>query len=519
MRLKKTCLSKIKQYLRITKYLFITLLLVSTSSSVLAQNNINSEKPNILILIGDDMGVESLATFGVGKKPPTTKNLDALAQEGVSFTNFWSQPVCSPTRATILTGRYGFRNGIGKPLGVNDGKLPELLPKPKTASVESKRKAPPSDVPQGELQTPGAKKNPRSKPKAMDSNESQDPALSLDEFTFPLVFGEGDLSEYKTAAIGKWHLADKKNGWLEHPNTVGFDYYSGLIGGFPEGYFSWIQIENGVATPTTGYTPNQKVEDAARWIKQRGEDPWLLWLAFNLPHDPLHLPPENLLQEDHSDLNPQDEPSKNPHPYFKTMMETLDTKIGHLLANIDPKVLDNTYIIFLGDNGTERSVVEQPFSTEHAKGSLYQGGINVPLIISGPGVVEGQLSTALVNSVDLFSTIIEMTGTKVSSVVSSTIKLDSVSALPYLSNPDMESIRDFAFADTFSGLGDKRRGNFTIRNATHKLISFKNGERYELYNLKNDPYEHNDLLNQKMSAQDQAQFDALKKQSTELQAL
>ena len=93
--------------------LFITILATAVISPGVAQ-----AAANILLIIGDDMGVETLASYGLGENPPTTAALDELARDGVRFTNVWSQPLCSPTRATIMTGRYGFRTGIGSPQGV-----------------------------------------------------------------------------------------------------------------------------------------------------------------------------------------------------------------------------------------------------------------------------------------------------------------------------------------------------------------------------------------------------------------
>ena len=95
--------------------------------------------PNILLIFGDDMGVETLASYGLGENPPITAALDELAREGVRFTNFWAQPVCSPTRATIITGRYGFRTGIGRPAGGGGtgGSLPDIPELPEWASPGS----------------------------------------------------------------------------------------------------------------------------------------------------------------------------------------------------------------------------------------------------------------------------------------------------------------------------------------------------------------------------------------------
>lgn len=110
------------------------------------------------------------------------------------------------------------------------------------------------------------------------------------------------------------------------------------------------------------------------------------WLAFNAPHDGLHKPPNELISEESQALDPQGVSPANVDAYFRAMIEALDHEIGRLLANIDDEELDNTYIVFLGDNGTSDNVISAPFKRERGKYSLYQGGINVPLIIAGPGV-------------------------------------------------------------------------------------------------------------------------------------
>ena len=466
-------------------------------------------QPNILVIIGDDMGVETLKSYGVTSNTPQTKNLDSLAANGVSFDNFWSQPVCSPTRATILTGRYGFRTGVGQPVGRNDGPKPPVLTAPDWAHAEAhppkKRKRPPR-----------TNKNIPVVTGKRSANST--PTLTNSEFTLPMAFDLNKSLGYRTAAIGKWHLADRYNGWMDHPNLTGFDHFSGLMGGGPEGYFSWIEVTNGKAVPKTGYTPVHKINHSIDWIKEQGDSPWFLWLAFNLPHEPWHLPLDELLPENRSGLDPKKDPGKNLREHFEAMIEAMDTEIGRLLDSIDPDVLDNTYVIFLGDNGTEKSVIGEPFSKFRGKGSLYQGGINVPLIISGPGVKKGERCKALVNSTDLFATIMEMAGISMKDTVPSDIELDSVSALPFLADPGKESMRDFAYADLFG----ERRGRpidmFTIRNKTHKLITFKKGKKKgeELYNLIDDPYEKNNLLKGKLSDNDNGQYEMLKKQYTDL---
>ena len=135
---------------------------------------------------------------GCPKIRPRTARLDRLAAEGVQFTNFWSQPVCSPTRATMLTGRYAFRTGVGRPGGEDDkkGHFPDAPERPESAPFEVPRRI-------------GAGR--------IGDNWNLPP----DEYTLPMAIKTEESLNYATAAIGKWHLSDNRNGWAEHPNKVG----------------------------------------------------------------------------------------------------------------------------------------------------------------------------------------------------------------------------------------------------------------------------------------------------------
>lgn len=155
--------------------------------------------PNILLIIGDDMGIETLPCYGIIADAADLPNLSALCRQGVRFTNVWSQPVCSPTRATIMTGRYGFRTGVGA-----------AIPAPK--EVQSRRPTPPK--PAGTH-----RESPANEPDATV------PGLRPDEFTLAKALKSNPSLGYETAAIGKWHLADLNNGAFEHPNRAGFDHF------------------------------------------------------------------------------------------------------------------------------------------------------------------------------------------------------------------------------------------------------------------------------------------------------
>ncbi|MEE8249623.1 MAG: sulfatase-like hydrolase/transferase [Gammaproteobacteria bacterium] len=457
--------------------------LVSASAA-----NQASAAPNILLILADDMGVEALSVYGLGETAPTTATIDALARDGVLFRNFWSQPVCSPTRATIMTGRYGFRTGVGRPIapavdGGGSGPLPPPPVKPASAPWE----------PAGMGRNPG---NPVSR------------GLPSTEFMLPMALDAGTFDRYRTAAIGKWHLADPDNGWLQHPKNAGIDFYSVIMHG-EDSYFAWRKVLNGEVVGTTIHSAIDQTETAIDWIGEQGDEPWFMWLSFILPHTPLHLPPTDLLQSDYSDLSPTQNTSENPIRYFHAMIEAMDTEIGRVLDSMAPSVRENTYVIFIGDNGTTNSSVIPPFEPGRAKGTIYQGGLNVPLIVSGPGVERGAVSESLVNSTDLYSTILEMAEVKVDEVVPDGVTLDSVSIVPYLSSPESPSRRDWVYADVFSGsfLG-VANANYAMRNDRYKLLRHEGRE--EFYDLNQDPFEHDDLLEGTMSAGQQAQYESLR---------
>lgn len=448
--------------------------------------------PNVLLLIGDDMGVDTLSLYGISSDTALTPTLDGLAEQGVVFEQFWTQPACTPTRAEMLTGRYGFRTGVMRQIGgPTGGAMPMPPPQPPEGSPREGRKRPGPDF-------------------------RPDLALvtlwgpSADEFTIPHALKAGMATPYASAAFGKWHLADSRNGWLTHPNVAGFDHYSGSFGGFPEGYFAWREVRNGEVAIRTGYAISDKVDDALQWIEQQEDHPWFIWLSFNAPHQPLHKPPVELINTPElKELDPQANPPENPRPYFKALIEAMDTEIGRLLEEMDPDVLANTVVIFMGDNGSEDDVISAPFTAERSKESVHQGGIHTPLIVSGPGVATGRVTDGLAKAADLFATVIELSGRSVTDVVPAEIEIDSQSLVPYLDDPGMGSIRRFNYVDMSPANATDLVGNYAIRNDRYKyLMSY--GEE-EFYDLQSDPFEYRDLLEQgELTEQQQSALDELK---------
>ncbi len=485
----------------------IAVLVSIVTSSACSQDQADPERatsPNFIVLIGDDMAVETLNCYGVGSATAVTPNLDSLCESGMRFDNFWAQPVCSPTRATMLSGRYGFRTGVGAPARSGIPALP-IPDQPSDAHKELSGGGP----------GPGGR-----------GENVPAPGLRADEFTLPMALKAGTSLAYETAAIGKWHLADQSNGAVEHPNLAGFDHYTGSVrSGAVESYFAWSKVSDGETTDgKTGWADSDKVDDAIAWLDQRGGDkPWLLWMAFNAPHTPFHLPPLHLLNSDARNLDPDAINAENQHAYYNAMIEALDTEIGRLLAHLSEAQRANTYVLFIGDNGSPEQVAMPPFDFTHSKGSLAQGGVNVPFFFVGPGIENGQVSSALANSVDIYATLIDLAGIDIDAILPNDKVFDTVSLTPVLFD-ESDAVRDYAYADVFGsvprgGVGERTPtliSERTIRDRNFKLLVTADDE--EFFDLTSDPYEKNNLLNSELTDAAAESYEQLSAQLDELLA-
>ena len=438
-----------------------------------------STRPNVLLIIGDDLGVDRIPMYGVGENPPQTPVLASLADSGLLFEQVWSQPTCSPTRATMLTGQFGFRNGVGSPLPRGPGAGGEAPAVPAGSSIEQRLGV------RGQITVPWSIAAARET--APDAYDRVSSGLPVDAVTLPALLREGGTG-YASAAIGKWHLADTANGWLGHPGNVGFDHYSVLMENGPESYFAWLENVNGELETRSGYTPARKVDDALEWIAAQGERPWFLWLAMNLPHGPQHAPPGRAATL----RNPNDPANLDNTPvYVRLMVEEMDAQIGRLLSGLDAGVRSRTVMIFIGDNGTNEFAYDTPSEYDRAKFTLYQQGIHVPLIAAGPGIAQGERVGGLVNTVDIFATVLEIAGYEAQSGTEGG-PVDAISLLSYFEEPSRASLRTFNYADRFYQNHGIEYGDFAIRNERYKLIG--STAREELYDLEADPLEATNLL-------------------------
>lgn len=501
-----------------------------------------AQQPNFLVLVADDLGTETLAAYGFGDPTAVTLNLDALARDGLLIRDFWAQPTCSPTRAAVMTGRYAFRTGVRAVLGADWAGLGVGEPpqKPQSAPKEVDF-SPMGPLPEGQnlallslTGSPGGVP-PQSQggnaPVSSSGNAPQSPGGNVpqsaggnapplpagpspDEYMLPQALK--DLpTRYSTGAFGKWHLGTRANGMARHPNLAGFDHFSGFPFGGPGSYFAWHHIVNGELSESHGYADQRTVDDAADWIDARDDSPWFAWVAFANPHTPVHLPPTELLPSDAGNLDPDAVAFDNTQPYFLAQIEAMDTLIGQLLDRIPQDVMDNTYVIFLGDNGTvEWDDPPSPRDRNKVKATPYEGGVNVPLIIRGPGIRAVQEKRVLGHAVDLFATIIELAGGDAAELVPAGTRLDSVSLSRVLLDPDAAGPRSWAFAE--QALGPSVHD--LIRNEDYKLIVDLNSGDEEFYHLVDDPHETNPLPLDSLSEPQRRNYDELKRIYAELLA-
>jgi arylsulfatase A-like enzyme len=382
-----------------------------------------ADLPNILLIIADDFGLDASPCYAVGSDQPNMPNLQALCDSGLVFDNVWANPSCSPTRATILTGRYGFRTRV---------------------------------MAAGDV--------------LQDTDSIQD------------VLTRGVPVPYPNAVIGKWHLAGDGRPDPNHPALFGIQHFAGFLKAAVPDYSDWQLTEDGVQSEVRQYITSVLTDKAIAWVDQQ-RSPWFLWLAYNAPHGPYHLPPEGLysragLTGTATDIE------QHPRDYFYAAAEALDAEMGRLFASLAPDVRANTVVVFLGDNGSPPEVVQAPVTMARAKFTVYEGGVHVPLVIAGRGVTRaGQREDALVNGVDLFATIGQLAG------ASEAVMHDSVSFKDALTEPGFNA-RDHLYTEYRD---TDRGGSWAVRDRQYKLIKFDGG-REELYDLEADPWEQTDLI-------------------------
>ena len=434
-----------------------------------------------------------------------TPCIDAMAERGVRFRNAWTSPMCSPTRAQLMTGKQPLRNGIGAIVSGGGSTIPEF----------------------------GI------------------PGLAPFHDCIPGVLRRSLWTPYYTQLLGKWHRAPfplAQTGPAHVLGTVGNPWFNSA-GGSNHNVYDQNNWEKLIAssdrhplgmetTPPIGgfslvrvteYTAVNTARDAVRFIQTRGDypetrdRPYLLYVSFNLAHRPIEapdsVPEECFCRYGTGEINGTtrtvfsgDIPNDT-----RSLVTLLDNEVGKILCAVeaDPTMPDYpTTVVFLGDNGTQSMAVLPPFDSSHAKSTLYEGGINVPMIVTSPIIPRallGRTTDALVCATDFLATFAELGGT---SLPEDTYNVrDSISFLSVLKG-ESDGEREYNYAGRFGkNFTPDRYGNAppnllppgckhsqTIRDIDgFKLIRRRwremghLRESNELYYLPRDPHEQNDL--------------------------
>lgn len=450
-----------------------TLLMALFSLAVPSDRGVRAQ-PNVLFILADDVGTDPIGVYGDHPVPARTPVIDSLAQQGLLFRNTWAAPVCSPARATLLTGRHGFRTGIG-------WNIPYLAD-------------------------------------GMVIGSGGPAGLMWSEHFLPRMLQQAG---YHTAIVGKWHLSNTITGSEMHPILTGFQHHAGpLVLG---GYHNWTKNLAGSwgfqQFNVPEYSTSVFVDDALTFIDAAGSQPWYLWLAFLSAHEPLHVPPLELLSpETQTELAAGTPTGPQMH---RAMVEAMDTEIGRLLAGIDPAVLQNTLVIFMADNGTLSDGIEEPASVSGAKGAMAEGGIRVPLILSGAGVVEpGREVHRLTNSVDIYATVLDLAGVPLPAAP----VIDGRSLKPLMQDPGAGPVRRYSYAEKFepNGFVPKSKNRRAIRDERFKLwqiLAPLDDKPLRLYDLQLDPLEQDNLLGPSAPPLDAVQQEAFDRLMAQLSAL
>lgn len=394
-----------------------------------------SEKPNMVVILVDDLGYGDLSSYGASDLK--TPNIDNLIQSGLRFDNFYANcPVCSPTRASLLSGRY-----------------PDMVGVP------------------GVIRTHWT-----------DSWGY----LADDAVLLPQALTKAG---YFTAIIGKWHLG------LESPNTPterGFDFFRGFLGDMMDDYYTHrrhgynYMRHNRAEIDPQGHATDLFSQWAVEFINEqkRKANPFFLYLAYNAPHTPIQ-PPEEWLQK----VKAREKGIDEKRARLVALIEHLDDGIGRVLKALRQTGLDkNTLIVFTSDNGGQGNVGANNDELRGAKQDMYEGGIKVPAAFVWPGkITPGQRTNRIALAMDIFPTLCRAAGFSVDHPI------DGMDLSPTLMGAEQDtSDRSLVWVRREGGRYEGR-AYYAIRKGPWKLLQNSPFEPMRLYNLEEDPLEQNPL--------------------------
>lgn len=394
------------------------------------------DRPNFLVIVADDLGYGDLGCYGA--KDLATPHLDRLASSGIRFTRHYANcPVCSPTRASLLTGRY-----------------PELAGVP------------------GVIRT-----------HADDNWGWLDPDVKL----LPAALREVG---YRSIAIGKWHLGLEPD---DHPLARGFDRFHGFLGDMMDDYFhhrrhdvNYMRDDRETIDPeghATDLFTDWAIEEL-RAASNSPDQPFLLYLAYNAPHTPIQ-PPEDWSarrQAAHPELSDR-------RNRLAALIEHLDDGVGRVLATLEETGLaQHTVVVFVSDNGGQTGVGADNGELRAGKGTMYEGGIRVPAIVAWPGRIAPGESDRIWLSMDVYPTLFELAGAATPN------RLDGRSFAPSLLGEEQPpEVRDLYWVRREGGEAYMGQTIWAARRGDWKLLQNKPFEPFQLFHLGDDPAEEHDL--------------------------
>ncbi len=422
-----------------------------------------ADKPNIILFLADDLGWTGLRCFGSDLYE--TPHLDRLAQEGMKFTDAYAAcTVCSPSRAALMTGKYPARLHL-------------------TDFIAGQNR------PFAKLQIPQWTKG-----------------LRHDEITIAEVLKAGG---YRTAHVGKWHLEHKpaRAGIDDWPTGHGFD--RSVVKPSSKGYFL-TKAHKGFETGD--YVTDYLAKQAADIVDEWKEDPFFLYFAFHVPHTPIQ-GKEELIEAYKRKVNPN---NKHTNPIYAAMVHSMDEAVGRVLKQVEASgIADRTTILFTSDNGglTQRYGKPDGFTDNHplrrGKGSAYEGGVRVPMIVKWPEVTPaGSLCAVPVMGIDFYPTILEIAGLKGDATHNA--NLDGISVVSLLKDPQAPWKRDSLYwhYPHYHAGGDGPYG--AVRMGKWRYMQFYENGAEELYHLQDDIGETRNVAAAHAAVRDElrARFDA-----------
>ncbi|CAH0991505.1 Arylsulfatase [Sinobacterium norvegicum] len=439
--------------MKLSRY-FLALITIACSTLV------SAKQPNIIIMVADDLGWADVGFHG--NIEIDTPSLDRIAAEGSQLDRFYTTPICSPTRAALMTGRNPMRLGVA--YGV-------IMPWDNTG-------------------------------------------IHPDEHFMPQSF---EAAGYQTAMVGKWHLGHAQQSY--HPNSRGFQHFYGHqqteVGFYPpfanQGGKDFQQ--NGVSIDDQGYESYLLADEVSRYIVERDQSkPFFIYMPFLAPHTPLDAPQE--LQDKYKDINTDLAPARSPdtdntrttakillrpsaRPMYAAVVDGMDQAIGRVLTTLDEeKLTDDTIVLFFSDNGGAAYSVggADNVPLRGGKGDTFEGGIRVVSAIRWPGkIAAGRKMGTIMSVMDVFPTLSAAAGIE----PQNQRKFDGINMWPAIADGKKIVRDDYLFFASETPIYG--HFNLTIFNNQWKLIQVVDQDQMSttvtnyLFDINNDPYEYNNI--------------------------